>query len=259
MKPNTVPNTQPKRAVFTQGGKGGVGKTEVALALASWYRAKGLQPALIDFDIENANNSGFQSFIPEAEKLDIHKEGSLDAFFSAFDSGSCLVLADLAGGSSNAAKAWFEEAADYAIDMNVSFTAVGVTTNDAGSIQSILKWAGQLQDTVDYLIVLNEMRSPRCDFHYWHEDPNIARFIDAMDPTVITMKARLEDFQAEVRNLACTLDAIIRGEVESDFFRYTRNIVRAKIYQRQLFEGFDSAADILLPATRLETAELPLD
>lgn len=261
-KPSNSPHatpTTPKRAIFTQGGKGGVGKTEVALALASWYRTRDIEPALLDFDIENANKSGFQSFFPSAQKLDIHKEGSLDAFFSAFDSGSRVVLADLAGGSSNAAQAWFEDAAAYAIDMNVSFTAVGVTTNDAGSIQSILKWAGHLQDTVDYLIVLNEMRSPRCEFQYWHEDPNIAQFIEAMDPHVMTMKARLEDFQAEVRNLACTLDHIIRGDVASDFFRYTRNIVRAKIYQRQLYEGFDTSADILLPAPCLETPELPLD
>ena len=33
--------------------------------------------------------------------------------------------------------------------------------------------------------------------------------------------ARLEDFQAEVSNLACTLDAIIRGEVESEFGIFT--------------------------------------
>ena len=252
--------TKTKRAIFTQGGKGGVGKTEVALALASWYKAKGYEPVLLDFDVENANNSGFKSFYPEAEKLDIHKEGSLDAFFSAFDSGADIVLADLAGGSSNAAQAWFDEAASYATDLNVSFTAVGVTTNDAGSIQSILKWGGHLQDAVDYLIVLNEMRSPRCDFSYWFEDPNIADFTEKMQPFVMRMKARLEEFQAEVRNHACTLESIIAGEVDPEFFRYTRNIVRAKIYQRQLFEGFADASEILLPSEPIEvTDELPLD
>lgn len=249
----------PKRAVFTQGGKGGVGKTEVALALASWYRANGIEPALLDFDIENSNNSGFQSFFPEATKLDVHEHGSLDAFFSAFYSGAKVVLADLAGGASNAAQSWFEEAAEYASEMGVAFTAVGVTTNDAGSIQSILKWAGHLQHAVDYLVVLNEMRNPKCDFRYWHDDPNVAEFIKILEPTAITMRARLEEFQAEVRNHACTLEAIIAGEVDAKFFRYTRNIVRAKIYQRQLYEGFDKAAAMLLPSPHLETAELPLD
>jgi len=165
-----------------------------------------------------------------------------------------VVLADLAGGSSNAARAWFDEAAEYAVEMNVAFTAVGVTTNDAGSIQSALKWAGHLKEAVDYLVVLNEMRSPQCDFHYWREDPHVAKFLETVDPYVMTMKARLEEFQAEIRNYACTLDSIIRGEVDSPFFRYTRNIVRAKIYQRQLFEGFDAAAEILLPA-QVETLE----
>lgn|GEM_PF-2857514 len=77
-------NGSPKRAVFTRGGKGDVGKTEVALALASWYRARGIEPVLLDFDIENSNKSGFQSFFPDAEKISIHKEGSLDAFFHGF-------------------------------------------------------------------------------------------------------------------------------------------------------------------------------
>ena len=30
--------------------------------------------------------------------------------------------------------------------------------------------------------------------------------------------------------------------------RYSRNIVRAKIYLRQMFEGFGEAAEILLPS-----------
>ena len=41
-KESTEQPTQTMRAVFTQGGKGGVGKTEVAIALASWYRANGI-------------------------------------------------------------------------------------------------------------------------------------------------------------------------------------------------------------------------
>ncbi len=243
------------RAVFTQGGKGGVGKTEVAIALASWYRARGIKPALLDFDVENADKAGFQTYYPEATKIDVHREGSLDAFFNAFDRGTRVVLADLAGGSSNAAEAWFEEAAEYAVEMNVAFTAVGVTTNEASSIQSILKWAGHLQDAVDYLVVLNEMRSPRCPFQYWHDNPTVADFVEAMNTSVMTMKSRLEEFQAEIRNHACTLDQIIQGKVDAKFFRYSRNVVRAKIYLRQMFEGFEEAADILLPRDLATAAE----
>jgi MinD-like ATPase involved in chromosome partitioning or flagellar assembly len=259
MSTKKQPKTRrPTRAVFTQGGKGGVGKTEVALALTSWYRARGIEPTLLDFDVENSNKGGFQSFYPKAQKLDLHQEGSLDAFFNAFDSDAPVVLADLAGGASNVAQTWFEDAAGYAMEMNVAFTAVGVTTNDAGSIQSVLKWAGHLQDTVDYLIVLNEMRSPRSKFNYWNDAPKVAEFVDAMNPSVMSMMARIEEFQAELRNHACTLEDIIEEKVDAEFFRYTRNIVRAKIYQRNLFEGFDAAANILLPGEALETAELPL-
>ena len=167
-----------------------------------------------------------------------------------------MILADLAGGASNA-RDWFEDAADYALNLNIEFTAVGVTPNEARSIQSVLKWAEHLDRKVDYLVVLNEMRSPRCDFHYWKGNDIVADFLSTMEPYVMTMKSRLEDFQAEIRNHACTLDAIIKGEVDSKFFRYTSNIVRAKIYQSQLYKGFDEAAAILLPTlgSGVETTE----
>ena len=69
------------RVVFTQGGKGGVGKTEVLNCLINWYREQGFTPVLLDFDIENTNKSGLQNFFPEATKIDVHHEGALDEFF----------------------------------------------------------------------------------------------------------------------------------------------------------------------------------
>src|SRR5258708_39973431 len=53
---------------FTQGGKGGVGKTTVISALTAWVRAKGFDPVLLDFDTENRDESSFQSFIRTHKK-----------------------------------------------------------------------------------------------------------------------------------------------------------------------------------------------
>ena len=50
-------NTE-KRIVFTQGGKGGVGKTLVATLLLDFYKSKGLTPEILDFDTENKNSGG---------------------------------------------------------------------------------------------------------------------------------------------------------------------------------------------------------
>ena len=240
-------NSPSKRVIFTQGGKGGVGKTEVALSLATWLREHKDHPLLLDFDIENTNKSGLQSFYPEAEKINLHQHSSLDEFFRVCQRADTdIVLADMGAGAGEATFNWFNEAFDAAADMDIAFTAIGVTTNDAGSVQSILKWATELRDRVDYVIVLNEMHSPRCGFEYWHQAADA--FVTKMRPSVMTMSARVEEFQAEVRNQCVTLAQIIEGDVESDYFRYIKNLVPAKRYQRQLFTGFEEAAAILLPS-----------
>lgn len=42
-----------KRVVFTMGGKGGVGKTGLMVALAEWFQAHEIPFTLLDLDTEN--------------------------------------------------------------------------------------------------------------------------------------------------------------------------------------------------------------
>lgn len=239
---------KPVRVVFTEGGKGGVAKTEVAIALIEWYRSRGFRPTLFDFDIENTNKSGLQNFFPEALKFDVHTDGALDEFFEACGESECdIVVADLGAGSGTAAFEWFDQAFGDAEEMGIKFTAVGVTTNESGSVQSVLKWANHLQDKVDYLIVLNELLEPNSSFEYWHDEPAVARFCEAFSPTLMRMAARVQEFQAELRNQTVTLQQVIDGKVDTWFLRKMKNVVRAKRYQRELFTGFDDASSILLP------------
>ena len=46
-----------KRVVFTMGGKGGVGKTGLMVALAEWFEAHEIPFTLLDLDIENIGNT----------------------------------------------------------------------------------------------------------------------------------------------------------------------------------------------------------
>ena len=247
-KPALQPESKTKaRVVFTQGGKGGVGKTEVALALASWYAEQSISPVLIDFDAENLNNSALKNFYPGAMKLDVHSEGALDELFEVCDQGAPVVLADLGSGAGIPTYQWFDKAFDLAAEMDIRFTAVGVTTNDPGSVQSILRWADRLQDQVSYLIVFNEMRTAGCSFGYWHDDPRVASFSEIFKPVGMTMDARVDEFQTSLRNHMVTLQQIIEGKTGVPFFGKMKNIMRAKRYQRDLFAGFDRARHILLP------------
>lgn len=240
--------TQNIRIVFTQGGKGGVGKSEVIFSLIPWYRYKGFTPLLLDFDIENTNKSGLQNFYPEAEKYDVHAEGALDSFFDICDDGQHdVIIADLGSGAGTSTYQWFDEVAADAHKLGISFTAIGVTNNEAGAVQSVLKWAHHLQDRVDYLIVLNAIREKDCKFEYWYQETAVERFSESLNPHIISMQARIQELQAEVRNHTVTLQKIIDREIELPYFQKTRNLIRAKAYQRELWQGFNSAQQILLP------------
>lgn len=236
------------RIIFTQGGKGGVGKTEFVLSLIPWMNSKGQAPLLLDFDMENTHKSGLKNFFPKAEKFDVHAEGALDRFFDICDDDdTCSIIADLGSGAGSATYAWFDEVYEDAQALGIQFTAVGVTTNEAGSVQSVLKWAKHLQRRADYLVVLNEMRDPNSKFEYWHDEEAVGLFLETLSPQIITMKSRIQDLQAELRNHTTTLQQIIDGDVELPTFRITRNLVRARSYQRSLFAELDRVADILLP------------
>ena len=67
-----------KRIVFTQGGKGGVGKTTAALSLYDYYQTKKATVTLADFDVENRAKSGLNYWHKDAEKVDIHSRSGLD-------------------------------------------------------------------------------------------------------------------------------------------------------------------------------------
>ena len=240
--------SQSTRVVFTQGGKGGVAKTEVVLSLIAWYQEQGLSPALLDFDIENSNKSGLQNFYPKARKLDVHKEGTLDAFFDVCDSAEGIVVAGLGAGAGEATYQWFNDAFEDAEESGIRFTSVGVTIDDGGAVQSVLKWGKKLQGRVEYLIVLNEMGQRGCEFGYWKAEEATGRFEKAFAPHIMVMQARIQAFQAELRNQCLTLQRVIDADHDCKTFRYMKNIFRAKRAQRELFAGFDEAADILTPS-----------
>ncbi|MGK0185687.1 MAG: MinD-like ATPase involved in chromosome partitioning or flagellar assembly [Verrucomicrobiales bacterium] len=245
-------NQSPIRVVFTEGGKGGVGKTEIAISLATWYQSQGISPRFIDFDTENTDKSGLKNFVPDAVRFDIHTPGALDHFFEVCDTGDRVVLADMGAGAGSATYDWFEKMFDDSRDMNIRFTAIGVTTNDPGAVLSVLRWAKHLQQQVDYLIVLNETSETDRTFEYWHDNPLVRKFAEAFKPVVMRSDVRIAEFQSELRNQELSLDDVIERRTDSPFFRNTMQIVRARRYQRTLYTGFDSASDILLPTLTTE-------
>src|ERR1700752_1698975 len=86
--------TQRSQILFTQGGKGGVGKTPVIPALTGWIRTKDFDPVLLDFDTDNREKACCQIFDPEAQKIDIRAPDSLARGFDFLETPGTIVIAD---------------------------------------------------------------------------------------------------------------------------------------------------------------------
>ncbi len=131
-----------KRIVFSCGGKGGVGKTTVATAIADFYAARGIAATLFDCDTENKQRGSLSHYYPNAGKLDIRTERGLDQFVdAALSADAPVALADLAAGSGRDTFQWFDTMFDGLGTAGVRFTAVATITSAASSVESLFTWA----------------------------------------------------------------------------------------------------------------------
>jgi hypothetical protein len=147
------------RVIFTEGGKGGVGKTAFTTGLVEWFDANQIPYTLLDLDTENkARGSLTHYFRDKTRKVNIHTSEGLDSFIDVLDEGPPIVIADMGAGSGQVAHKWFEAMYESVREIGVAFTAIGIITPDPASVESVLSWAHALQHRVDYLIV--KMRLP---------------------------------------------------------------------------------------------------
>ena len=116
-----------KRVVLTMGGKGGVGKTGVAVAIAEWYRRHSVPHTLLDLDTENKGEGSLNHFFPEARKVNIADPTGLDAFINQLlDHDADLLLADMGAGAGAVTAEWFDKMYPDIADLGIAFTAIGL-------------------------------------------------------------------------------------------------------------------------------------
>src|ERR1700678_1539630 len=179
-----------KRVVFTMGGKGGVGKTGVIVALAEWVAANEIPVTLLDLDTENKARGSLKHFFNgSVTKVDVHTPAGLDAFVDHLDGGAPIILADMGAGAGQVASDWFDSMYEDVAAIGVRFTAVGVVTPDPASVESVLAWASQLQERVEYVVVENAT-SALADFTYWRSTEQASRFREAFSPEILRRELR---------------------------------------------------------------------
>ena len=236
--------TEPsKRVVFTMGGKGGVGKTGLMVALAEWFEANQIPVTLLDLDTENKTRGSLKHFFDgSVTKVNIHTPAGLDAFVDQLEGGAPVILADMGSGAGQVAADWFEDVSAT----GVSFTAVGVVTPDPASVESLLSWANRLQDRVDYIVVENAT-SALADFTYWRSTDQAIRFREAFSPQVLRMEFRLAELENPIRQHGVQLSQV--ADRRTVVYELTRAslVMRAQSYRRRLFSEFDKAREAFLP------------
>jgi hypothetical protein len=238
--------TEPSsRVVFTQGGKGGVGKTAFTTMLVEWYAKRNVIYALLDMDTENKDRGSLQHFFPQARKANVQRARGLDDFINVLDEGAPIVIADMGAGADEVAQQWFDSMHEQAQENGVVFTAIGIVTPDPASVSSIMAWADFLQDRVSYLIVRNALSNP-ADFGYWETDPQAEAFRHAFHPQEISMEYRLPEIEHEARNEGLTMQAVAERKSGNPVLMKTASVWRAQAYRRNAFAEFDRVKDLLL-------------
>ena len=234
------------RIVFTQGGKGGVGKTAFASMLVEWYKTRGVDIALLDMDAENKAQGSLNHFFHEARKTNVQRARGLDDFLDMIDGGASIVIADMGGGSGEVAQKWFTSMYEPARENGIAFTAVGLVTPDPASVSAVLWWAQFLQWRVEYLIVKNALTEP-ADFGYWETDPEAEKFRTAFRPAEVSMQFRLPEIENEAREAGLTIHAVAeRRAAVSPMLSTTASVFRAQAYRRSIFAELDRVKDLLL-------------
>ena len=229
------------------GGKGGVGKTGIVVALAEWFQANEIPVTLLDLDTENKARGSLKHFFDgTVTKVDVHTPAGLDAFVDHLDGGAPIILADMGAGAGQVASDWFDSMYEDVTATGVRFTAVGVVTPDPASVESVLAWANRLQDRVEYVIVENAT-SALADFTYWRSTKQANRFREVFAPVVLQMEFRLAELENPLRQYGIQLGQVADRKTVVDELKRASLVMRAQSYRRRLFSEFDRARQVFLP------------
>jgi hypothetical protein len=250
MSSNGTRNTQvSRRLVFSCGGKGGVGKSTFMSGLAEFYRDREINVELLDLDNENETKGSLKSWFPDATKIDIRKANVYDVLLrKAFQSKCDVVLADMGAAQGQRVWEWFDTIYASAVEagLTVRFTAVCMVTNDPASVESVLQWARHLKNTVEYLIVRNQMSSDD-SLRAWNSD-RVDEFRQLYQPAEIDLGPRDVEFQQLTRDHGLTLTALAAG-IDSEDEQLADPVLRVRAigYRRALFDQLNEVTEVLLP------------
>ena len=236
-----------KRIVFSQGGKGGVGKTLAITSLYYYLTSKGVPVYPMDLDDENKDHGSFQFWVPDAKKVRVRERDGLDVFLEAIDkSVAPVILVDLGARMGTTTFEWFKDVAS-AVSTEVDFTMVSAITSDISTVTGLIEWGSTLKGSVQYVVLKNPMSDPDSTFVGWDESESAEKFRKAAKPLVATLPSIHPDLMTLLRSHGISLYQAAKREHNVEDLKSTRWTFRSQGAWRQMEAAFDATNAYLLP------------
>ena len=143
------------------GGKGGVGKTVIALLLADYFARHKVPYFSADCDAENQGKPGacFAHWMGEkAVRLNLRDVDDCDALLvGASQASAPIVIADVPGNAGPDVHDWWRDVVspETLQRLKLKVTGVGVTVPEPGASDSVAEWIAMMGTQIDYLVALN--------------------------------------------------------------------------------------------------------
>ena len=224
-------------------GKGGVGKSFLAVNLVQYLKDKAIPFVACDSDNEN---STLKRFHPDAGFINLAQPRSLDEMFRALERTD-LVVVDCRAASTDVFLRYFLsiDIATVLQLLDARLTLLMPVNHEADSLDQVQRMVESMADHARFVIIRNQVHAE--SFTLYDQSQVRVRLLKKMEAREITMP-RMEEWLVEGLNrLNLTITTAARHE---SFYLLDRQ--RLVTWQHRLYEQIESAADLLLP-NRLNT------
>jgi cellulose biosynthesis protein BcsQ len=227
-----------KQLILILNGKGGVGKSFLAVNLVQYLKDKSIPFVACDSDNEN---STLKRFHPDAEFINLTQSRSLDDMFRALERAD-LVIVDCRAASTDVFLRYFAtiDVAAVLRALDVRLTLLMPVNHEADSLDQIQRVVEAMADHARFVIIRNQVHAE--SFTLYDQSQVRVRLLKKLEAKEITMP-RMEDWLVEGLNRV-NLTITVAAKHESFYLLDRQRLVT---WQRRLYEQIESAADLLLP------------
>jgi len=219
-------------------GKGGVGKSFLAVNLVQYLKDKSIPFVACDSDNENSTLKRFHS---DAEFINLAQSRSLDDMFRALERAD-LVIVDCRAASTDVFLRYFAAIDIAAVlrTLGARLTLLMPVNHEADSLDQVQRMVEAMADNARFIIIRNQVHAE--SFSLYDKSAVRVRLLKQLDAKEITMP-RMEEWLVEGLNrVNLTITAAAKHE---SFYLLDRH--RLVTWQRRLYQQIESAADLLLP------------